>query len=102
MRAWHRKRAVAEGRPAYGVTTIDEGDTSWMASGACRHHDTEMFFPPKGSGNRFDKSAALRVCANCNVRQACLEYALRTNQREGIWGMTTPYQRINMRRQVAS
>ena len=102
MRAWRAKRARAEGRTPYDVISVPEGDTSWMPSAACRNEDTETFFPPKGSGNRFDKTAALRVCASCDVRKACLDYALRTNQQEGIWGMTTPHERLTMRRQVAS
>ena len=89
-------------RGVYDVISVPEGDTSWMPSAACRNEDTETFFPPKGSGNRFDKAAALRVCASCGVRKACLDYALRTNQQEGIWGMTTPHERLTMRRQVAS
>ncbi len=55
-----------------------------------------MFFPEPGSGDGW--SPALRVCAGCPVREDCLDYALRTNQTQGVWGMTTPAERQQMLR----
>jgi WhiB family redox-sensing transcriptional regulator len=85
-------------RKIYDMPTIVEGDVRWRAEAACRGVATDVFFPAGGSGNRTDWSAALAVCARCPVRQACLDYALRTNQPDGVWGMATPSQRRTLRR----
>lgn len=37
------------------------------------------------------------VCRACPVQDRCLAYALERNEREGIWGGTTPSQRERMR-----
>lgn len=48
----------------------------------CAETDPELFFPTKGGSSR----AALRICALCDVRDECLEYALEKGERFGIWG----------------
>jgi WhiB family redox-sensing transcriptional regulator len=35
---------------------------------------------------RARESLAKRICAECPVRQECLEYALRVREPFGIWG----------------
>lgn len=38
----------------------------------------------------------LATCGRCPVREACLQYALETEEEDheaGVWGGTTPYQR---------
>lgn len=37
------------------------------------------------------------VCSACPVQDQCLIYALDENERDGIWGGTTPRQRERMR-----
>lgn len=60
---------------------------SWRDSAACRHSDTEIFFPVSSVGaGAAETSRAKAICARCPVRQACLTYALATNQVYGIWG----------------
>jgi WhiB family redox-sensing transcriptional regulator len=54
----------------------------WMAEGTCAQTDPEAFFPVKGGSTR----EAKKVCADCPVREACLEYALERDERYGIWG----------------
>ncbi len=49
----------------------------------------EAFFPPKGQPGL----EAKRVCAGCPVRVECLEYALVTDQRWGVWGGTSAFER---------
>jgi WhiB family redox-sensing transcriptional regulator len=56
-----------------------------------------MFFP----GHDGDSEPALRVCAGCSVRDECLDFALETRQRYGIWGGTTERQRRRMMRRTA-
>ncbi len=38
------------------------------------------------------------ICAGCQVRQECLEFALAHDQRYGIWGGTTAEDRQRDRR----
>ena len=60
---------------------------SWRDSAACRYVDTELFFPIGKAGAALaEGQQAKRICAGCPVRQACLTFALSTNQLYGIWG----------------
>lgn len=74
-------------------------DTGWQDRGACRGMDTEMFYPDAERRARADTAslAAYWTCRGCRVRQVCLEYALETDQRHGIWGGTSPEQRLRLR-----
>ena len=88
-------RAAARGTNATShnlLGTIDEGDTEWMARGACRRPEvpTWLFFV---SGN--DRKAvqhAKAVCATCPVAGDCAGYAERTGA-VGIWGGLTDTER---------
>jgi len=68
----------------------------WKSDAACRGIDTGIFFPDSEA----DAGIALEVCATCPVRQACLDFALRTRQDDGIWGGHTEAERRRMRRRV--
>jgi len=61
--------------------------TEWRELAACRDSDPETFFPIGTTGPavaQIDK--ALAVCGLCSVQEACLMYALETNQEGGVWG----------------
>jgi WhiB family redox-sensing transcriptional regulator len=68
---------------------------SWVKSASCAQIGGDFWFP-EGKGTQNNEAKA--ICRACPARAACLEYAMRTNQTEGIWGATTPFQRANMRR----
>ncbi len=68
---------------------------SWRQRGACRGLDPEIFYP--ASDEEADEAKA--VCAECQVRKACLEFALDTREAEGIWGGTTARERRRVLRQ---
>ncbi|HEX8345043.1 MAG TPA: WhiB family transcriptional regulator [Actinoplanes sp.] len=51
------------------------------------------FFPGRG-----DPVPAQTICRSCDHTAACLEFALRTDQRFGVWGGATPGQRIRIRK----
>src|ERR1700734_3120384 len=73
--------------------------TEWRAASACLSADPELFFPvAQGSAADRQVSTALRVCAGCEVRQQCLEFAMQTGEAHGIWGGTTADERIRARR----
>lgn len=62
--------------------------------GRCASADPEAFFPEKPGSD--GSAAAKRLCASCDVRDACLEYAI-PNELYGIWGGTSERQRQKMR-----
>ena len=70
---------------------------SWMQQAACAGHaDPDLWFPEHGEAER--RQEALRICATCPVRDACLSYALSMPSQPGIWGGTTEEDRIRERR----
>ena len=66
----------------------------WQNRAACRGLDTSLFFPDVDEPN-----GAEQVCAGCLVQQECLEHALGTSERQGIWGGATERDRRRMVRQ---
>lgn len=44
--------------------------------------------------------AAKEVCAACSVRAQCLDYAMRSELRYGIWGGLTESERATLRRKL--
>ncbi|MPZ21862.1 MAG: WhiB family transcriptional regulator, partial [Luteitalea sp.] len=61
----------------------------------CLQADPDTFYPDKGGSVR----EAKRVCAGCPVTDECLEYALDTEQRHGVWGGLSEHERRPLRRQ---
>ncbi|HEX9854919.1 MAG TPA: WhiB family transcriptional regulator [Acidimicrobiia bacterium] len=75
-----------------------EPDGSWRDHAACAGSDTDLFFP---IGEDDEAAApAKAVCAICPVREDCLQYALATNQTDGIWGGMTGAERRRLRRRL--
>lgn len=60
----------------------------WMGHAVCASVDPELWFPPKSGSS----SPAKRICRGfrgsppCPVMAECLEYALRHDERFGVWG----------------
>lgn len=44
---------------------------------------------------------AQAVCSSCPAIEMCLAYALDTGEKYGVWGMHTPKQRRNLKRQMS-
>jgi len=81
------------------LTLVEEdeaGTLAWQGRALCAQTDPEAFFPEKGGSTR----EAKRVCAKCDVRQECLDYALDHDERFGIWGGMSERDRRRLRRQV--
>ncbi|MHB1503940.1 MAG: WhiB family transcriptional regulator [Acidimicrobiales bacterium] len=70
---------------------------SWRKHAACRGIDPLVFYPT--SDDDADAEEAKAICAICPVRQACLEHALTSREREGVWGGTTERERRRIHRQ---
>lgn len=89
-------------------TAVELRREAWMRLGACRRvpeMQRDWFFAPDGSEIKADRvrreAAAKSVCAGCNVRRSCLEYALRNGEDHGIWGGMTEAERASSRRTIA-
>jgi WhiB family redox-sensing transcriptional regulator len=57
----------------------------WRYRAACRGTDLQVFFPGRGES----AEPARRICAECPVRQPCLDYAISHAVTHGIWGGLT-------------
>jgi WhiB family redox-sensing transcriptional regulator len=72
---------------------------NWRAAGACLNADPDLFFPISSAGPAQQQIARAKViCAGCEVRRQCLEFALAHDQAYGIWGGTTSEDRQRDRR----
>lgn len=65
----------------------------WAVYAACKSDQSLMFFPT----NRTEEASALLICGICPVSEDCLEHALETNERFGVWGGTTERERRKLR-----
>ena len=71
----------------------------WVNRAKCREEDPELFFPVGSTGPAADQVAdAIAVCLTCDVREACLEWALTTGQDSGVWGGVSEEDRRALRR----
>jgi WhiB family redox-sensing transcriptional regulator len=76
---------------------LDELDQyDWQERALCAQTDPEAFFPEKGGSTR----EAKRICASCEVRAECLDYALAFDERFGIWGGLSERERRRLKRRV--
>ena len=75
-------------------------NSSWRDQAECRGIDPEIFYPLTDD----DEAEAKAICSVCAVRQACLEHALASREKEGIWGGANERERrriIRQRRRTA-
>jgi hypothetical protein len=80
------------------ATLREVGTERWQHDALCvEHHPEVSWFPERGEPT----DAAKAICARCLVREECLEYALREDIREGIWGGLALGQRRALRREAA-
>jgi WhiB family redox-sensing transcriptional regulator len=71
-----------------------EQEQDWQERALCAQTDPEAFFPEKGGSTR----EAKLICAGCEVRAECLEYALAFDERFGIWGGLSERERRRLKR----
>jgi WhiB family redox-sensing transcriptional regulator len=76
------------------LPSVPAVDLRWQVDALCAEVDTELFFPEKGGSTRAAKS----VCRQCDVRAECLDYALETGQRFGIYGGASERERRRLLR----
>ncbi len=72
-------------------------ELEWQERALCAQTDPEIFYPEKGQSTR----EAKRVCAACEVRPQCLDYALTIGDRYGVFGGLSERERRRMKQQAA-
>lgn len=78
--------------------TASTAPQDWAAHAACTKADPSVFYPGQGQRSR----AAKRICMACPVRLDCLTWALRRNERYGVWGGLGDSDRRRLRRELLS
>ena len=73
---------IAGRRRKMGAERESVMNSEWMAEGKCKEVAPDVFFPNDGMG----VLVAQRICAECPVSEACLEYALEHHIDHGVWG----------------
>lgn len=73
---------------------MENNFSRWREKAACADEDPELFFP----GRQNLAVLAKEVCKRCEVRVACLEYALANNEQYGVWGGATELERSEIKR----
>ncbi|MDX3802829.1 WhiB family transcriptional regulator [Streptomyces sp. AK04-3B] len=73
----------------------------WRQHAACRREDPDLFFPIGTSGPALmQEEQAKSVCRRCPVQEACLEWAMETDQTLGVWGGTSETERRALKRRL--
>lgn len=77
----------------------------WQEDAACRTEDNMLFFGADDGESELERQSreaqAKAICQSCPVREPCLEFAMETNQRYGIWGGYTDKERGSLKRRRA-
>ena len=73
---------------------MHEFDKSWRVNSACQGLDPDIFYPD--SEDNCDQ--AIAICESCHVRIACLNYALETREKQGVWGGASARERRRLLR----
>ena len=77
-----------------------EPDPDWHDYANCLGVDPDLFFPERGASTRTAKG----ICRECTVRDECLEFAIVSSEKFGIWGAMSERERRKIRkeRQIAA
>lgn len=68
----------------------------WVTRAKCAEIGGEQWFPEaKGTPSK----AARQICRECPVMELCREYAVVNHINYGIWGDTSPTERVTIRRE---
>lgn len=78
-----------------GGREVSTHELEWRMLGACRGLDAGVFYPDTEE----EAEIAKQVCEDCGVRRTCLEYALESREKVGVWGGATERERRRMLRQ---
>lgn len=98
-------RTLPMRRPTTPAVTAPENTApglAWRHDAACRDMDPDLFWPlGEGATARKQAEEAKSVCAECPVREKCLDWAVETRQDFGVWGGMTERERRALHRRKA-
>lgn len=78
------------------LPTDESGSPAWQELAKCVSYAGRVdFFPARGESVRDAKE----VCASCDVRRECLDFALRMKVAHGVWGGLSERERRTLRRE---
>ncbi len=78
---------------------LDPDAGGWRSQAACRYVDPNLFFPTGSTGSALEQiEAAKAFCRSCPVQHDCLDFALASNQEDGVWGGRDETERRRLRR----
>ena len=84
------------------VCRVVTGNLEWQRAALCRGEAGRDFYPPFGGERKRDRKArelrAKAVCESCPVRAECLDHAVSSGERYGVWGGLTSDERLTWRR----
>jgi WhiB family transcriptional regulator, redox-sensing transcriptional regulator len=69
----------------------------WKLQAKCRDMDPGIFYPTLTNALLWTNNEAEQACANCKVREECLDYALQFED-YGFWAGTTELERRKLRK----
>ncbi len=69
---------------------------TWRDRGRCKGAPADVFYP---EGDEEPGDEAKAICDTCPVREACLEYAVSSREKIGVWGGYTARERRRLVRQ---
>jgi hypothetical protein len=99
LRTAHRNTTATTDRESRPVVVEDDGPQGWLDRAACRGQDPERFFPE--SGEQVKAAEAKAICAACQVRDHCLDLAIKVasgiDGDHGVFGGTLPGERSPLR-----
>jgi WhiB family redox-sensing transcriptional regulator len=70
---------------------------SWRDQARCRGVDPQVFHPAEEDD--LAAAEAKAICDICPVREPCLEYAIESREKDGVWGGLTARERRRLIRQ---
>ncbi len=74
---------------------LQRDDMAWQDDANCKGANADLFFPERGASTRSAKA----ICRECRVRADCLEFAIQTGEKFGIWGGMSERERRKVRRE---
>jgi hypothetical protein len=74
-------------------------DSAQFKGASCAGLDTDFFYPAQDKFEPGEAELLKRICVDCPVKKACLEWGL-TMERYGVWGGTTPFDRFIIRKSL--
>lgn len=75
-------------------------DPVWWPNRACEGKDPNLFYADETDDARA-VDAAKTICDGCPAKQSCLDHAIATREKHGIWGGLTERERDQLRRRRA-